>query len=55
MGKNEESSPGDSIIDNSEKNLSKEVERIVGIYVILVKGVVHATKHTFCRRLLLVS
>ena len=29
--------------------------RKVNIYVILVKGEVHAPKHTFCRSLLLVS
>ena len=37
------------------KNCFKEVAEKVSIYVILVKGEVHAIKHTFCRRLLLVS
>ena len=36
------------------KNCSKEVVVRVSIYVILVKGEVPATKHTFYRSLLLV-
>lgn len=34
---------------------SRDVEGTVSIYVILVKGEVHTTKHTFCRRSLVVS
>ena len=37
------------------RNCSKEVGGKVSIYVILVKGEVHAAMHTFYRRLLLVS
>jgi len=37
------------------KYCSKEIGRKVSIYGILVKREVHAAKHTFYRRLLLVS
>ena len=37
------------------KHSAKEVGENVRIYVILGKGEVHAAKHTFCTRSLLVS
>ena len=48
-GQHQDSSLGGSISDSSEKPLQR-CGGNVSIYVILVKGEVHATKHTFCRR-----
>ena len=53
LEKYEDYSPEGSISDNSEKLLQNGGED-VSIYVTLVKGEVHVTKHTFCRRLLLI-
>ena len=42
---------GEATMQIALKNHFKKVS----VYVVLVKGEVHASKHTFCRRFLLVS
>ena len=50
FGQNEDCSLGDCTSESSEKLLQRDRWRKVSIYMILVKGEIHAVKHMFFQK-----